>query len=266
MWLTLDIGNSAAKGGLYRGETLEHVFHIDFSAPSFHGPEASDAWERAFRPELEIAIVERIGIASVVPTVVPAVTDALHRLTGAEAERLRTGLHLPFELAYRTPETLGIDRLAAAVAAWDAHGAHETSPRSVVAIDAGTALTLEVITREGVYDGGIIAPGPALLRKALHDGTAQLPAVPLEWPDRLVGQSTQEALQSGIMTGFIESVQGLLRRTRAALDDTPAVVVTGGWRQLLAEHIADIDHVNPHLVLDGIRVLMALNPPNDAPD
>lgn len=262
MWLTLDIGNSAAKGGLYRGDTLEHVFHIDFSAPRFHGPETSDAWERAFRAELDAVSVERIGIASVVPDVMPTATNALHRLTGAEAQRLRTDMHLPFQLAYRTPETLGIDRLAAAVAAWDAHGAHEASPRSVIAIDAGTAVTLEIITHEGVYDGGIIAPGPALLRRALHDGTAQLPEVPLEWPDRLVGQSTQEALQSGIMGGFVESTRGLLHRAKSTLDDAPTVIVTGGWRQLLTDHIAEIDHVNPHLVLDGVRVLMAMNPPD----
>ncbi len=261
MWLTLDIGNSAAKGGLYRDDTLKHVFHIDSSASPFRGSDASGSWERALRTEVSPYVVERIGIASVVPDVVSAVTNALHRLTGAQPERLRTHMHLPFELAYRTPETLGIDRLAAAAAAWAAHGQHAASPRSVIAIDAGTAVTLEVITHEGVYDGGIIAAGPALMQQALHNGTAQLPEVPLEWPDRLVGQSTREALQSGIMAGFVESVRGLLHRIAAALDDAPTVVVTGGWRQLLADHIADVDHINPHLVLDGIRVLMAMNPP-----
>jgi type III pantothenate kinase len=264
MWLTLDIGNSAAKGGLYRGNTLEHVFHIDFSAPPFRGPDASAAWERAFRAELDAASVERIGVTSVVPNVMPAATRALRRLTGTEAERLRTTMRLPFELAYRTPETLGIDRLAAAAGAWDAHGAHESPPRSVIALDAGTAVTLEVVTHGGVYRGGVIAPGPALLRRALHDGTAQLPAVPLEWPNRLVGRSTQEALQSGIMGGFVESTRGLLRRVESTLDGTCFVVATGGWRQLLIDHIEEIDHVNPHLVLDGVRVLMAMNPP-DAP-
>lgn len=266
MWLSLDIGNSAAKGGLYRGNTLEHVFHIDFSAPPFQGPNASAAWARAFRVELDATPVERIGVASVVPNVMPAATRALRRITGVEVECLRTTLRLPFELAYRTPETLGIDRLAAAAGAWDAHGAHESSPRSVIAIDAGTAVTLDVVTCDGVYIGGVIAPGPALLQRALHNGTAQLPAVPLEWPGRLVGRSTQEALQSGIMGGFVESTRGLLRRVGSTLGGASFVVATGGWRQLLADHIEGIDHVNPHLVLDGVRVLMAMNPPDAARD
>jgi type III pantothenate kinase len=261
MWLTLDIGNSAAKGGLYAGDQLERVFHIDFGPPVFHDADAIDTWMRAFRAEIGDTSVERVGVASVVPSVMPDVTKALEHMTETAVERLHTDMELPFELAYRTPETLGIDRLAAAAAAWTAYGGTPASPRSVIAIDAGTAVTLDVITQNGVYEGGIIAPGPALLRGALHDGTAQLPPVPLEWPDRLIGRSTDEALQSGIMNGFVESVRGLLHRLQSTLASPSVVIATGGWRPLLTDQIDAIDHAAPHLVLNGIRVLMALNPP-----
>ena len=265
MWLALDIGNSAAKGGLYDGTTLERVFHVDHRSVDFRTGNAEEAWIRAFRSELDGKDVERAGIASVVPAVTASAAPALERLTGAPLERVRPDMRLPFELVYRTPDTLGVDRLAAAAGAWRAYGADDTSPRSVVAIDAGTAVTLEVITRSGAYEGGIIGPGPALLRRALHDGTAQLPEVPLAWPDQVIGRSTDEGIQSGIMIGFVESVRGLLTQVTTTLDEAPVVVITGGWRDLLARRIDAIDHIAPHLVLDGIRVLMELNPPHASP-
>jgi type III pantothenate kinase len=266
MWLALDIGNSAAKGGLYDGTTLEHVFHVDHHQPAFRADGANAAWTRALQPALDGVAVERVGVASVVPTVAANATAALERLTEAPIESIRPTMRLPFTLAYRTPDTLGVDRLAAAAAAWAAHGADAAPTRPVVAIDAGTAVTLDVITRDGVYEGGVIGPGPALLRRALHDGTAQLPTVPLTWPDRVIGRSTGEGLQSGIMIGFVESVRGLLAQVASTLDDAPVVVATGGWRDLLARRIDTIDRIRPHLVLDGIRVLMELNPPDQPSD
>lgn len=261
MWLTLDIGNSAAKGGLFANDRLAHVFHVDLEATETQPDAASAPWREALAPALEGRTVERIGIASVVPTASRRAATALEQLTNVPVQPLSPDMQLPFDLAYRTPETLGIDRLAAAAAAWARYGvAAGGGRRHVVALDAGTAVTLDLVTRRGVYAGGVIGAGPALLRRALSDGTAQLPAVPLEWPARVVGRSTQEALQSGIMGGFVESVRGLLRRITASLDTPPAVVATGGWHRLLAEQIDGIDHTAPHLVLEGIRVLMTLNP------
>ncbi len=258
MWLALDIGNSAAKGGLYEGPALRRVFHVDL--PPVDAP---TAWERAFRDALGGAAVERIGVSSVVPAATPPACAALERLTGAAAEPIHVRMRLPFAMNYATPETLGVDRLAAAAAAWLRYGRGDGArpARHVVAVDAGTAVTIEVVTRAGVYEGGTIGPGPGLLVRALRDGTAQLPAVPLEVPGRVIGRSTQEALQSGIVRGFVEGVRGLLGRVQAALDGRPAIVATGGWAPLLAQEIDAIDEVAPHLVLDGIRELMALNPP-----
>lgn len=257
MWLTLDIGNSAAKGGLFDGTALQEVFHVD------HDGLDAEAWQRTFRTTLGDRSLERIGVASVVPKAASAASEALVQLTGCVPEPIHPAMHLPFRLGYETPDTLGVDRLAAAAAAWVRYGQAQAGrrARSVVAIDAGTAVTLDVVTRDGVYAGGTIGPGPELLARALRDGTAQLPEVPLALPDRLVGRSTEEAMQSGIMYGFVESTRGLLARIGAALGDAPAVVATGGWSTLLAEEIDAIADVAPHLVLDGIRTLMGINAP-----
>lgn len=249
MWLVLDAGNSALKGGLFREGELLRTFRVE--------TDAADTWPARLRRHLGEPVLERAGVASVVPTV----TERLRTLLAAhyDAPLLVVGPHLrlPFRLAYTTPDTLGTDRIAAAVAAWG-HAARDERP--VVAVDAGTAVTYEVV-HGGVYRGGAIGPGPRLLRRALHHGTAQLPEVPLHYPVDVIGTSTQGAIQSGLMHGFVDGVQGMLERLRRQLAEPLFVVATGGWGTLLTEQIEAVDVMEPHLVLHGIHALMTMNPP-----
>ncbi len=247
LWLVLDIGNSAVKGALYRGESLEHTFRATHEHASL-GPSLLSA--------IESSSISRAGFASVVPATSHAVVRILDS-AGIPLTRIRHTMRLPFRLGYRTPETLGTDRLAAAAAAWIRFG--RDAPRSVVALDAGSALTYEVVDRDGTYRGGTIAPGPGLMQRALNRDTAQLPEVPLVLPNEPIGQSTVEAIQAGIMYGFIESARGVLLRINEALGEEAFVVVTGGWASMLAQNVELIDAVEPHLVLEGVRFLMGMN-------
>lgn len=256
MLLTLDIGNSAVKGGLFEKTNLVHVFSLD--PPAGRSSIAADAhWRETLNSALRDVSLDRVGLVSVVPQRTQAVTAALDDLTEAPVTSIRPEMSLPFTLGYQTPDTLGADRLAVAAAGWLEYG--QAEPRSVIVVDAGTAVNYEVIHRDGRYQGGAIGSGPHLLRRALQSGTAQLPSVPLTLPDAPVGQSTQTALQSGIMWGFIDSVQGMIDRLAHSLPDTPALVVTGGWNALLAEHLDRVDHQAPHLVLQGVRLLLHEN-------
>jgi type III pantothenate kinase len=259
VFLALDIGNSAVKGGIFRDGTIERIFHVDVAVAE---PSSEAAvWTRALREHVSDVAVDRVGVASVVPEAAPVAEAALRELTGAEVGTVDTEADLPFRLAYETPQTLGADRLAAAAAAWVLHGRNGEAgtDRSVVAIDAGTAVTYEVVSRDGVYRGGAIAAGPVLMQRALRTGTAQLPTVPLVFPGDVVGRSTREAMQSGVMWGFVDSVRGMIGRIHTTLDDDPAVIVTGGWGEVLAHHLDDVDHVIPHLVLEGVRLLVGEN-------
>jgi type III pantothenate kinase len=239
------------KGALFEGATPDRIFSVSADA------DTPDAWGAALAPHLGDAAIDAVGIASVVPARADAVTTALGARTDAPVTRIRPALALPFELAYETPDTLGADRLAAAAAGWRQFGA--PGPRSVIVVDAGTAVTCEVVHREGAYRGGTIAAGPALTRRALRAGTAQLPDVPLTLPDDPVGRSTRAALQSGIMWGLVDGVRGMTDRLAAALPDAPVVVLTGGWGGLLADHLGRADHHRPHLVLEGVRLLATAN-------
>lgn len=260
MHLALDIGNSAAKGALFAESNLQRVFSLDLA------PESASAedWRHALSDALAEVRPQRAGFSSVVPAATPRVEAALRQNGNLDCPPFRVradaDLRLPFALAYRTPATLGADRLAAAAAAWIGYGGGE---RPVVALDAGTALTCEAVRAGpdgGVYEGGAIAAGPDLMARALAGGTAQLRPPRLEDKPDLIGTTTEEALQSGLAHGFIDTAEGLLRRfTEALAPSAPVVVATGGWGALLHERLDSIDHHAPHLVLRGVHALLRLN-------
>lgn len=252
MFLAIDVGNSTLKGGLFDGTDLTRVFNVSVAAAD----QSTTAWDEALEPHLDGVAIDQVGLSSVVPPTARAVRTALRQYTDAAVVAVRPGMSLPFTLAYDTPDTLGMDRLAAAAAGWVEHGRASAPSRSVLVVDAGTAVTCEVVHRNGTYQGGVIAAGPALVQRALQAGTAQLPDVPLTLPDDPVGRSTTTALQSGIMWGLIDAVNGMTTRLAAHLPDPPHVVATGGWSELLTDHLTPTPRRDAHLVLEGIRVLV----------
>ena len=239
-FLALDAGNSSVKGAVWDG-TWGPVARW----PSDDAPAAT--WADRFA---RLGAASAAGVASVVPDLTPTLAEAVRRLHGAEAASISADLPLPFRMAYRTPHTLGADRLAAAAAAWAL-----SDGRPVVALDAGSAITTEVVSAEPAYLGGAILPGPDLLRRALAGDTRQLPEADWASDAPAVGASTAEAIQSGLTALVVDGVGGLLLRTVEAVGHDALVVATGGWGPWLADRIDRIDRVEPALVLEGVRLL-----------
>ncbi len=262
MTLVFDIGNSSIKGALYEDVTCVSLFRWSPDASRkivASATENTDRDRERFAEELDHFVSERpitrIGCVSVVPAWTTMLSQAVHSIWGLSVEVLTTSSPVPLPHEYRTPETLGVDRLALAVGAWKKY-AHAEECRSIIAIDAGTAVTHEVIDADGVYLGGPIGPGPDLLRRALAEGTAQLPTVGLKEPLSALAQSTDEALQAGIMYGFLDGVRGMILRIEADLNARPFVVATGGWADWLSERIPEIDVVDADLVLFGVNEML----------
>ncbi len=252
MICALDIGNSAAKGGLFESDELSATFREPLEIGE------SAVAERLVR-RIHESGASRVGFSSVVPAVSGAVSELLARSGKVGLFRVGPDVRLPFELAYETPATLGVDRIAAAAGACAGRASDETGVPPLVVVDAGTATTVDVVD-EGRFLGGPILPGPELLRRAMDSGTAQLPDVELTWPGRAISRTTAEAVGAGIMLGFVDAVRGLLLRVVDELGRQPTVVVTGGWSELLMEKIALVGRRDPHLVLRGVNYLMSLNP------
>ncbi|WP_412068560.1 type III pantothenate kinase [Rubrivirga sp. IMCC43871] len=238
--LVLDIGNSSVKAAVWGGGWGPvSRFACDTASP--------DVWRDRLA---SVGPTDRAALASVVPRLTPVLAHVTAELTGRAPFVVSTEAALPFRLAYETPHTLGTDRLAAAVAA---HALADG--RAVIAVDAGSTVTTEVVSAEPAYLGGAIVPGPDLLLRSLARDTGQLPDVP--WPAALapVGASTVGAIQSGVGVLLADGVAGLVKRTRQALGGDALVVATGGWADWLATHTGEITRVDPMLVLDGIRLL-----------
>lgn len=251
MQLVFDVGNSRIKAALFRDEQ-------PVRSTSFEYDEVKE--DAALIRKLEAFVggeeLHRAAIASVVPEMIRRLAT-LPMIPSGEPFVVSADVILPFRLAYETPQTLGSDRIAAAAAAWVRFG--RPARRAVVTVDAGTATTYEVVSGEGVFLGGAIAPGPRLMSTALGTATAQLPDVDVDAAIPVVGRSTREAIQAGVLYGFFDAVGGMVRRVAATLDEEPIIILTGGWSPLLSSNL-DIPHEHdPELVLRGIDILMRLN-------
>lgn len=241
MTLALDLGNSALKAAL---------FEDDHAVLSATFPFSQADWQPALSAWLaDLRGVELVGLATVVPSATPAVLTAV-RAAGLPAPlHVHAALPLPLRMAYATPDTLGADRIAGAVAAWLRFG----PGRPLLVLDAGTAVTYEAVSADGTYAGGAIAPGPQLLVASLYRGTAQLPIVPFDEPPAPVGDSTLSALQSGLVYGFLGGTRETLARIRTWLGPDTYVVATGGWADWIARRVEGIHAIRPLLVLEGVR-------------
>jgi len=251
-FLALDVGNSTVKAGLWDGDAWALARWPTMADTS------ANTWAKRFS---EFAPgVQTGGLVSVVPAVEACLTDAIRQLdvsrwvghvrpeTVPSASRVVPSIDL--ELA-----TAGSDRFAAAAGA-----TRLVEPgQSAVVVCAGTAVTVESVRADGlrwIWQGGVIAPGPTLLRHSLPDHTAALPLV--DWPEGATssfGHTTPEAMQNGLAGLFAGGVSELVRRAMAALPGSPLVVATGGWSSWLAEHTDLVSHVEPTLILDGVREL-----------
>jgi type III pantothenate kinase len=156
---------------------------------------------------------------------------------------------------YSPAGDVGADRIVNAVAAWETYGRVGRVP--LIVVDFGTGTTFDVISADGEYLGGIICPGINISAEALFTRAARLPRVDVRKPPAVIGQNTVNAMQSGLFFGYVEMVDGLVRRIRAELagGDTAVVLATGGLAGVLSDESTSIQYVDDNLTLEGLRLI-----------
>ena len=250
--LALDVGNTHTVVGLYADHKLDARWRL-----ATHGDRTADEtglWLRQLLQLEDLAPSDLTGVAvaSVVPPVDPQLREAVRRFLQAEPFFVAPGISTGMPLRVEAPQELGADRLCDAVAAKERYGG------PCVVIDFGTAVTWEVVSSEGEYLGGVIAPGPGVTADALFSRTAKLPQVALAPPPRVIGKGTVDSIQSGIFYGYMGLVEGVTRRVLDEIGPAP-VIATGGFADVIAGHCELIDHVEPTLTLDGLHLLWLRN-------
>lgn len=251
MLLAIDVGNSQTVAGLFAGSELKADWRVTTRAAQT-GDELA-VLVRALLASAGVAVGEIRGVAvsSVVPALTPEYRRVGERLFGRAAFVIDHRTVPDLRVAVPDPASVGADRLVNAIAARETYGA------PVIVVDLGTATTFDVVDARGDYVGGAIAPGVGTAADALFQRGARLAKVEVRRPDRVVGRTTEESLQSGIYYSAVGGVDALVRRI---IDEMgfPAgvpVVATGGLAAMAAASSTSITAVDEHLTLRGIRLV-----------
>ena len=252
MLLVFDIGNTNTVMGIYKGEELINKWRLTSKK------QTSD--EVGF---MVLGLLAASGISkgdidgaifgSVVPSLDEMFREGVRKYLGLECIRVSTKLDTGLEIKMKNPTGLGADRLLNAVAGIEKYG------KPLIVVDLGTTITLDVVSREGAYLGGVIAPGMEIGMESLFSRAAKLPQIELVAPENYIGGNTVEAIQSGIIYGTAGMVDRMIKGIFKELGGPCRAVVTGGHAPIIAKYSNRVDTVDQWLTLDGLRILYERN-------
>jgi type III pantothenate kinase len=248
--LAIDVGNTTTHLGLFAGEQLVCSFRLA-STHTRTFDEAALLFKQVFADAgIKPDTITGSVVGSVVPMMTPLIEEAVTRLCGRRPIMVSHHSKLTIRLDVPRPEQIGADRIANAEGFWVEHG------QAGIVVDFGTATTFDVISTDGAYIGGSIAPGIETSGNLLAQKAAQLFKVSIAEPPSVIGTTTEEALRSGLFFGAIGSVDEIVRRIMAQLGGKPKVIATGGLAETIAAGSMAIESVDPVLTLKGLRHIL----------
>jgi type III pantothenate kinase len=254
MLLAVDVGNTETVAGVFDGDNLAWQWRMHTS------PErTADEMALLFGGFLQQAglsfdrNVTGVVLSSVVPSATQALRDMVSRYFRFEPVVVEPGVRTGVPVLTDNPKEVGADRIVNALAAFTRFGG------PAIVVDFGTATTFDVVSENGELLGAAIAPGVQVAARALYEQAARLPRVELAAPKSVVGRNTVESVQSGLVFGYAAMVDGMVERISKELG-TPTVVATGGLAPTVIEECTTVDHHEPWLTLEGLRLVYEKNP------
>ena len=253
MLLAIDISNTNIKLGLYNSATMSHHWVVSTARQRTTDEYAMVLNDLTRHAGHQLTDIHDIILSSVVPPLTPVFQELALRYCGKEAIVLDHTLDLGIRLLVDNPWEIGPDRIATTLAAHRLYG----GPAIIIAFS--TATTFDVISSEGDFLGGAIAPGLIISAEALSSAASRLFRVDLTPPHSALGKNTIENMQSGIIFGHVGLVQGLISRLRKEIpgvthESKVKIIAHGGLAQSLAPIIPEIQYVNQYLPLEGLRL------------
>jgi type III pantothenate kinase len=236
--ISIDIGNTLSKVGIFDGEVL--LNNASFQNEDLQGIKAY----------VESNQAEHIILSSVAKSS-HEVVDILKGL--APIIELSHETTLPFSNNYKTPQTLGMDRVAGIAGAM-----HFFPNTNCLVIDAGTCITYDFVSKEGLYQGGSISPGLNMRLKAMHEFTGKLPLLTFQEIEDWIGKDTQSAMLTGALWGTLNELNGFIARYDEAFGDLK-VIITGGDAPKFVKHLKNNVFAEPNLLLFGLNKILKIN-------
>jgi len=249
MLLALDIGNTTVAIGVFKDKKLVKDWKVRSDREKTSDEYSIILLNLLGQAGLAAGDIKQVIISSVVPPLTPIFQSLSQSLFRAKALVVGPGLKTGMPILYENPLEVGADRVVAAVAAVEKYGG------PCIIVDFGTATTFDAVSAKGEYLGGAIAPGIQISAEALAVRTAKLPRIEIVPPKKAIGRTTVASMQSGIYHGYVGLVNNIITEIKKELSPAAKVIATGGFAEEIAPEIPAIEHVEPQLVLEGLRIL-----------
>ena len=257
MKLVFNIGNTNITAGIFTGDNLSFKIRLRTNINYTEDQYFAVFYTLLKREGVDPSDIDAAIIGSVVPAITRVIEHMIRKYLKVEPFMIAPGIKLNFKNRYKNPREVGDDRLANAAAAAAIYGKQD-----IVVIDIGTGTTFDVVSKTRGYLGGIIMPGLNLMLQSLFTRTAKLPQVNLKFPASIIGNSTEEAIQSGLLNGLVGSINYLLDGIKSELKTKKLkVILTGGDSDLIPKSKirgSDII-VDKDLTLKGFKHIFDMN-------
>ncbi len=253
MLLVIDVGNSNTVLGIYRNGRLEQNWRVGtdkYRTVDEYAMLIQDLFRLA---DIGFADLSDVIVSCVVPPMLNTLEGLCRQYFKLTPYVVGPGIKTGMPIQYDNPREVGADRIVNAVAAY------EQCRCSLIVVDFGTATTFDVISADGSYQGGAIAPGVGISAEALFERASKLPRVEFSRPPQIIAKNTVNSMQAGIFFGYVGLVEGIVGRMKKDLPDSTQVIATGGLAAPIAEATDSIDRVEPFLTLEGLRILYERN-------
>jgi len=249
MLLAVDIGNTNIVFGLFQENKLVSTWRSETSHKKSIKEYSREINEVLVSSSVKPEEIKSIIVSSVVPEMDGIISELFLDLFSVEAKFVNADLIKDLKVLVKNKDEVGADRLVNALAAYKLYGG------PAVIVDFGTATTFCAVTEKGEYLGGAIAPGIGMARDSLHEKTAKLPKIDIDFPEKAIGGDTVEAMRSGLFFGYLALVEGMIKRFKEELGKEAKVIATGGFAGMLQKKIKIFDAVNQNLTLEGLRMV-----------
>ena len=248
MLLVVDVGNTHITLGVFDGKELKATFRTTAKQPRTsdeYGIQLCDLLEHR---DFDIRKIKDVIVSSVVPDIMHSLGSAIIKYFHVKPI-VPTTLEMGLKINTEHPKEIGPDRIVDAVAAYEKYGG------PVIVIDFGTATTYDVVTADGVFEGGVISPGIRTSARALWGGAAMLPEIEIRNPGSIIAKETVSSMQGGLVYGYVGQTEYIVKKIKEAGYSNAKVVATGGLGNIIVPETDCIDVYDPMLTLEGLRMI-----------
>lgn len=250
MLLVIDVGNTNITLGLFNNEELISTFRMMTKTPRTSDEYGIEICNLIEHRNHKIEEIDDVIIASVVPDIMYSFNSALYKYLNKEPIVVAPGIKTGIKLSFDNPKQVGADRIVDAVGAYEIYGG------PVIVVDFGTATTYDVVTGNGDFIGGVIAPGINTAARALWQEAAKLPKFEIRKPANIIAKETISGMQSGIFYGYVGQTEYIIKKIKLESGlENAKVIATGGLGKMIADETDTINIYDPMLTLKGLRCI-----------